>query len=179
MGDPSALLSALYRADRAAVDRLLAGDPDLDIFEAAALGRAERLRALLDGDPALARAWSPDGFTALHLAAFTDEAEAARLLVEGGADLEARSRHEEIRGVRPMNTAAFARAHAVARVLLDAGADPNGTGEAGGTALHTAAQYGDVEMARLLLDHGADPDARTDDGRTPRDLAQGAVVHVL
>jgi uncharacterized protein len=73
--------------------------------------------------------------------------------------------------VRPLGTAAFARDHESARVLLEAGGDPNGPGEGGFTPLHTAAQNGDVELVRLLLGHGADANAAASDGRTPRDLA--------
>jgi hypothetical protein len=47
----SELLQAIYRGDQARADELLAGDPELDVFEAAAVGRTERLRELLDEDP--------------------------------------------------------------------------------------------------------------------------------
>ena len=66
----SALMRARYRFDpdllAAVRDRL----DELDGFEAAALGDVQRLRAVLDADPALATAYSGDGFTALHFAAF-------------------------------------------------------------------------------------------------------------
>ena len=44
----SSLLQALYRGNRATVDELLAADPSLDVFEAAAVGRTDTLRELLD-----------------------------------------------------------------------------------------------------------------------------------
>lgn len=153
--DVSAAMQALYEGDRKRAEEVLPPDDELDVFHAAAFGRSDRLREILDEEPGAARAWSPDGFTALHLAAFTDAEEAARLLVEAGADLAARSRHETITGVRPLNTAAFARAHAVARVLLEAGADPDAEGEPGATAMMAARAQGDEEMERLLLGHGA------------------------
>jgi uncharacterized protein len=148
-------MQALYDLDRERAVELLPADEELDVFHAAAFGRNDRLREILSADPEAARAWSPDGFTALHLAAFTDSEEAARMLVEAGADLEARSRHETITGVRPLNTCAFARAHRVARVLLEAGADPDGEGEPGATPMMAARAYDDEEMERLLLEHGA------------------------
>jgi ankyrin repeat protein len=37
--------------------------------------------------------------------------------------------------------------------------------------LHTAAQLGDADLIELLLSHGADPRAKSDDGKTPADLA--------
>src|ERR671935_49370 len=40
----SELLEAVYQGDKARTDELLAADPDLDVFEAAAVGRTDRLR---------------------------------------------------------------------------------------------------------------------------------------
>ena len=148
-------MQALYEGDRSRAESLLPSDDELDVFHAAAFVRTERVREILADDPEAARSWSPDGFTALHLAAFSDAEEAARLLVQAGADLEARSRHETITGVRPLNTCAFARAHAVARILLEAGADPEGEGEPGATPLMAARAQDDVELERLLVAHSA------------------------
>ena len=73
-----ALMRARYRFDRPVTDALLAADPDLDVFEATALGYVDRLRERLEEDPARATAYSADGFTALHFAAFFGKPEAAR-----------------------------------------------------------------------------------------------------
>src|SRR5688500_20076912 len=75
----SALMLARYRFDRAVTDALLAADPELDVFEATALGYVDRLRERLGSDPASSSAFSLDGFTALHFAAFFGKPEAARL----------------------------------------------------------------------------------------------------
>ena len=77
----SDLLQALYRGEGEQVEKLLAVDPELDVFEAAALGRAERLRELLDEDPSRANAFGDDGFHPLGLACFFGHPEAARLLL--------------------------------------------------------------------------------------------------
>ena len=42
----------------------------------------------------------------------------------------------------------------------------------GFTALHEAALHADVELIDLLLQHGASTGVRSDDGRTPADLAR-------
>ena len=68
--DLSAALQALYEGRRDDAERL-AHEPDL--LEAAALGRLDVLRTHLDGDPDALSARTPDGFTALHLAAFTKD----------------------------------------------------------------------------------------------------------
>lgn len=49
---------------------------------------------------------------------------------------------------------------AVARLLLERGADPNARGPYDYTALHLAAANNDVEMTRLLLNFETDPNAR-------------------
>ena len=66
----SDLLQALYAGERDKVDELLAADPTLDVFEAAAFGRAERLRELLEEDPSRANAFGDDGF---HIAELEDQ----------------------------------------------------------------------------------------------------------
>src|SRR5258706_8645356 len=62
----SATMHALYRGRPVLAETIAAVLPELDLFEAAALGRIDRLVALVLADPALARARSADGFTALH-----------------------------------------------------------------------------------------------------------------
>ncbi|MGZ8717375.1 MAG: ankyrin repeat domain-containing protein, partial [Gaiellaceae bacterium] len=81
----SAVRYALYNGKTDLVEPILAANPPLDVFDAAAVGRTRGLEELLDGQPDLASAWSSDGFTALHLAAFFGQEDAARLLVERGA----------------------------------------------------------------------------------------------
>jgi ankyrin repeat protein len=73
--------------------------------------------------------------------------------------------------VPPLGTAAFVRSTRLARLLLDAGADVNGQGEGGFTALHAAAQNDDEELVELLLERGADPGIANDEGKRPGDLA--------
>src|SRR5437762_10040825 len=48
------------------IAELLATGIETNIFEATALGRIERVRELLKKDPTLVKAFSPEGFTALH-----------------------------------------------------------------------------------------------------------------
>jgi uncharacterized protein len=164
----SEALEALYAGDVERARELLPPDDELSVFEAAAFGRLDALGRILDEDPAQATALSDDGFTALHLAIFGGQEEAAPLLLERSADPNALSTNEAVR-VPPLGTAAFVRSVPLARLLLDSGADVNGRGEGGFTALHSAAQNGDEDLARLLLDRGADPSLATEDGKLPAD----------
>lgn len=170
MAEVSELMQAVYRDDRPTVDRLLAGEPELDLFEAAALGRSERVRELLIADPAGARAFAPDGFTALHLAAFfSHDARSTRILIEAGADPRAPARNPM--GVTPLGSAAARGAHAVAALLIGAGADVAVAQHGGYTPLHSAGANGDPALVELLLAAGADPARGAEDGRTPAEMA--------
>jgi uncharacterized protein len=148
----SEIMQALYRGDDDTA-RELAKVAELDVFEAAALGDAARLRELLDADSKLVRAHSDDDFTALHYAAFFDGPEAALLLVEHGADVNAFADNEL--GVRPLNSAAAAGQLEVAAVLLEHGADPNAPTRGGFTPLDAARENADKKLAELLRSHGA------------------------
>jgi len=148
-------MEALYRGDRDEAERLRE-TAELDVFEAAALGDVERLRAIVDEDGDAARAWSADGFTALHYAAYFDGPEAARVLVEHGADVEAVSTNEEFAPeARPLHSAVAAGRGDVVEVLLHAGADPNARQHGGFTPLMAAEQAGNLELAEVLIRHGA------------------------
>jgi ankyrin repeat protein len=118
----SEALQALYDGDRERAEQLRAPDDELPAYEAAAFGRVEQLRRLLAEDAANANAWSPDGFSALHLAIFGGSEEAVRLLVEHGADVDALATSDVAR-VRPLGTAAFVGRPDLEKLLLEAGAD--------------------------------------------------------
>lgn len=152
-------MDALYRGDRARAEEL-AGEAELDIHEASALGRVERVRELLESDPTLATSRSSDGFTALHYAAFFGTAEAAATLLEHGADPAAIAENEM--RVQPLHSAAAVDATETARLLLDAGADPNARQEGGFRPIDAAVQSGNDELYALLVERGAEEPASTE-----------------
>ncbi len=167
----SALMVAVYENQVRIAEHLLkALGKDLDIFEAAAVGRAERVAKLLDRDSSLAEAWSPDGFTPLHLAAFFGQPEAARVLLDRGAEVNAVSRNRM--HVMPLHSAAASVRRAVVEVLLEHGADVNAAQHGGWTPLQEAAANGDADMVRIILEAGADPAVTKEDGKTAIDLAR-------
>jgi ankyrin repeat protein len=153
----SELLLALYRGDTAAAEEILKTDPELDVFEAAAAGRDERLRELVDADPSLANAWAADGFQPLGLASFFGHPRAARVLVDHGAEVNSASRNNF--KVMPLHSACATRDADVrfqlATLLLERGADPNARQQDDFTPLMEARQLNDERLEQLLISNGA------------------------
>ena len=94
-------LAACRGADRAAATAILSADPGLParltaedhrvLADAADHGHTEAVRLMLDlGFSPGVRSEQDDGATALHLAAAAGSAGTVRLLLDGGADIEAR-----------------------------------------------------------------------------------------
>ena len=159
----SELLQALYQGNRARADALIAENPELTIFEAAAAGRTERVRELLHEDPSLANAFGEDGFHPLGLACFFGHVETARVLLEHGADVDALSRNDRIQTAAIHAAAASneegtdeATRYELVKLVLDHGADPNLQQAGGFRAIDAARQNGDAKVEQLLRDRGAD-----------------------
>jgi ankyrin repeat protein len=95
------------------------------------------------------------GFTPLLHAAMSGDLDATKVLLAAGANINQAAAD----GMTPL-IVAIVKVHApVALLLIERGADVN-VGQAGFTALHSAALTGQTEVARALLARGADPNAR-------------------
>lgn len=147
-----------------------------ELFRAAQEGDAARLEELLKFQPERANLENADGLTLLGYAAHYGHAEAVRVLIEVGADVNAVS-HSNIPYI-PSNTALHAaiageRDMDVIRTLLTHKADTRIFDSNGHTCLHTAAFHDDnLEIIRLLLANGADASERCGDGETASELAE-------
>jgi ankyrin repeat protein len=158
----SDLLQALYNGDHKRAGEILDGNPQLTVFEAAAVGDADRLRELLRNDPSLANAYGDDGFHPLGLACFFGHLEAARVLLEHGADVNAFARNEHIQ-TAPIHAAAAANEtgadestrYELVKLVLDHGADPDLPQRGGFRAIDAARQNGDRSVEQLLRERGA------------------------
>ena len=121
------------------------------------------------------------GRTALHDVVYSGSVEAAEVLLESGADVNARDDTQ----ATPLNSLLFEAPayNPVAELLLSRGADPNLPDQMGVTPLHRASGAGNEDAVRLLLDHGADPSAKDFQGKTPLDVANEAghpeILHLL
>jgi ankyrin repeat protein len=175
------LMTALYNKREAAADWLVASGAPLDLCAAAALGRMDTLEERLAAPGADVNAYSFDGWTPLHLAAFFGRKAAVERLMAGGADLNAVSRNA-LRNT-PLH-AAVAGGHVdVSLLLIAASADVNVADAGRHTPFHIAAEAGYVPVAQALFARGADAHAVDAEDRTPlsRAVAKGhtAIVDLI
>ncbi|MBW3621964.1 MAG: ankyrin repeat domain-containing protein [Armatimonadetes bacterium] len=205
------LVSAAAGGFREIVELLLAHGARWNVFTASALGEAEAVSRYVEEDPTLVRATDRGGLKPIHCCAASGMGKAddvaaaglcetADLLLKHGAgveDLDASSEWGHWSPGTPLAWAACDGNEAVARLLIEQGADVDGTQpqpvlehavhhcpsiaemlvERGAdvnrkrsdsaTVLHLMAHLAHVREVKWLLTHNADPNARMDDGRTP------------
>jgi hypothetical protein len=166
---PSAILMACYVSAPECVALLRTHAP-CDLFEASALGDLAAMQQAWRVAPHAMGGRSGDGWSALHLAGFFGRTEAARWLLDQGADIEAISSGPEAN--RPLHAAlAGAGDPAFVALLVQRGADVRATGASAITPLHIAASRGSDHFVDLLVAQGALAHATMADGREPADLA--------
>ena len=168
----SAILTAVYHRQKEIANLLVARGAPMDLFEASAAGEIERVERVLDGsgDAAPINAYSADGWTPLHLAAFFGHMKIAEALLASGADVGARSRNTN--GNTPLHAALAGNHTFVAGLLLGNGADVNAPDAAGWRPLHLAAASNNLDAIKALIAQGADVTAANGEGKTPLSLAQ-------
>ncbi|HXE75191.1 MAG TPA: ankyrin repeat domain-containing protein [Candidatus Xenobia bacterium] len=93
-----------------------------ETFRAAKKGDLAALCKLLKADPSLVHARDKEGSTPLHWAAWRGQVEAVRLLLEAGAEVNARNQNTHW-GTTPLHAAAHGNQAAVAQLLLEYGGD--------------------------------------------------------
>lgn len=137
----SPLMHAAYRG-RGAVFHTLAAHSSEDPWDRLLLGGS-------DGLPA-PDAWSPDGFTPLHIAAFAANAAGAQALLDAGADPNVFATAPFAR-VTPLGTCAFVGATDVARTLIRGGANAALTEVDGAAPLDAAFENGYEDLVAVLV----------------------------
>ncbi|MEA2570688.1 MAG: uncharacterized protein QOI24_2689 [Acidobacteriota bacterium] len=159
------LIDAVKRGDADAVARILDDDPSLLAAKAGNLPLT--LLALYHGHANVARLFVARGaeLSFPEACALGDEAR-VRDLLERDPSLLDRKSHD---GFPPLGLAIFFRQPAMARLLIEHGADVNAPAENAQRVapLHAAAAVSDRETAALLLERGADPNAKQDRDFTP------------
>ena len=140
------------------------------LHKAAERGDVEMIACLLDKGADLharVEGEDPEGWTALHLAAFGDHPAAVEFLVKAGSDVEA----SDPEGATPLCVTVGCGSLRALQALLENGCAVGCRDGEGFTPLHHAAYNGELEMVLALLGKGADVNARAEDGSTPLDWA--------
>jgi uncharacterized protein len=142
------------------------------LHEAALAGDAARIEALVKAAPWSIGTLSPDGWPALHLAAFLGRDAALIRLLELGADARILSRAFEQN--YPIHAAAAGRriGKQAFTALVAATGDPDLPQKQGYTALMIAAGNGFDDAVEALLAAGAEPARKAPDGKSASDLAR-------
>ena len=160
----SPLLIAIYYQKADIAKALADAAGTLDIFEAAALGRVDRIKQLLREDPSLASAYAPDGFPPVGLAAFFGHLDAVKALIAAGADIHAAAKNGL--KVQAIHAAVASKNLDIVRTVLEAGADPNAAQQQGFRPMHESGSSGSRELAELLMKYGGDPTLKNDEGKS-------------
>ncbi|XP_029684460.1 serine/threonine-protein kinase TNNI3K isoform X1 [Takifugu rubripes] len=110
---------------------------------------------------------SRNGFTALHLAAYKDNAELVTALLHGGSDVQ----QVGYGALTALHVATLAGHHEATDILLQHGANVNVQDAVFFTPLHIASCYGHEQIAKLLLKFAADENVSGEVGDRPLHLA--------
>jgi len=144
------------------------GSPTASLFAAIAAGSVKAVeQSLADGarledlDPAA-------GWTPLSMAAFLGHEDIARLLLEKGAQVDARNKDKS----SALHGAAFMDRVSLVELLLARGAKGDALDGRGSTPLHSAAFLGRAKTVERLLREKADRRIRNGAGQTPLDVTQ-------
>lgn len=135
------------------------GASESDIYFATAVGDIARMQTILAGDPSLVNKRSDNndvlfgGAAPLQIAAYADQLDAVKFLLDHGADIHNRS---EWKNTEAVEKAAWTGAADVVEFLLDRGATVNGTDrDFTDSPLYNAATSGHADVVKILLAHGA------------------------
>ena len=120
--------------------------------------------------------WDNHGYAPLIRASSAKRLEAGQILLDHGADIDARSKYNKTALIY-----AISGNIEFARMLLERGAAINVRCQGGMTPLHVAAKEGRIEFVRLFLEHGADANALDENSQTPSQSGSGhpEVVELL
>lgn len=146
-----------------------------EFVKAVYAGNTDKVSQLLSN--AMAKVDSPLGTaetTALHHAAGHGMLALARVLLERGADPNAR----DSTGATPLHWAAVMDQRDLIKLLIEKGADVDARTKRDETPLHRAARVGRVNAVQLLIEQGSDCAAKNSDDLTPFELARASELEI-
>lgn len=130
-------------------------------------GGYDIVKYLLDGEADLEINHATSNATPLYIAAQEGDEKCCELLLDRGANIEARV----VGGATPL-IAASDKHESVCKLLLTRGADVNAVDNLGCTALHLAVFSDNVSVAKLLISKGAQQVKTKKGKQTPLDIAK-------
>jgi ankyrin repeat protein len=124
----------------------------LDIFIAAAEGYVDNLKLFLQHTPSITNNRDKHGYTPLHVAAMAGNADCVRILLDAGADVQAR----DANGQTPIECTLKSDFGAIASLLINyEGLGKKGKdSETAHELLSGAASMGKIHIMQVLLDYG-------------------------
>ncbi|MGB8167473.1 MAG: ankyrin repeat domain-containing protein, partial [Chthoniobacteraceae bacterium] len=153
--------------DRHADANALGPDGETALCRAALLGATDVARVLIGRGARVAVRFARINHTPLHSAAAHGFVPMIQLLLEHGAEVDAK----DGAGFTPLLNAGEQGRTLALRALLLAGANVNTANAVRRTALWLASSRGHAESIAYLLNHGADPALAASDGQTPLHVA--------
>jgi ankyrin repeat protein len=176
---PTALFFAVQAANKKAAEALIKAGADLNFdagdgspLHVAAMNGFTGISELLIANGAQVNGVTKtDRATPLHLAAGKGQLEEIRLLLEKGADIEAKDKT----AATPLNFAVASHQAPAATLLVSSNAIVDAADIYGMTPLYKAVLNSDDSLTRLFLEKGANPDVVDVNGGTPLITAVGRV----
>ena len=137
-----------------------------EMIDAADQGRIEDVKSLLNDESVdINEKDRSPGSTALHWASYKGHRDVVELLLENGADIEAR--RSNWLNCTPLIIGYHYGHKSIVELLLDRGADIHAINKNSADALYTACANGNGGVVKLLLKHGANVNSCTVNKWTP------------
>ena len=155
-------------SDQSDKSQTMVSIPKVDLHSAVVASDFETIRQHIKAGSDLNVLEPSRASTPLITAAAVGNVEAAKILIEGSADLN----YQNADGSTALHTATVFGRTDVANILINAGTDLNLKNKNGSTALHLAAFFGRIEIVKVLLENGADKTIKNNADQTAAESVQ-------
>jgi ankyrin repeat domain-containing protein 17 len=133
-----------------------------ELRNAACSGKIRDVRKLLNDDTVNVNGKDSSGYTALHWACDCHHDKIVKLLLDHGANIEARSER-----TTPLMMACSEGHLSTIKLLLARGASVNAANTSGDTPLHLAGYFASKKCQQALIAHGANKRIKNKVGKKP------------